>query len=72
LSKQFRLRLTDVELKFLIATLADVVESCDNLLAFERTLPRNDQRIDHERRWQYVAKELKRKFEGNLEVERLA
>ena len=67
MSKQFRLRLTDVELRFLIVTLADVVESCDNLLAFARTLPRNDPRIGHERRRRFVAKELKRKFEGNLE-----
>jgi len=67
LVKQFRLRLTDVELKFLILTLADVAESCDKFLASGWNLPWNNPGIGHERRRRYVAKGLKRKFEGNLE-----
>jgi hypothetical protein len=40
--EQFRLRVKDVELKFLIKTLEDVVEGSDMVLAYEKTLPRND------------------------------
>ncbi len=65
--KQFRLRMTDVELKFLIKVLGETVEGADLVLAFSTRENKFDSVILEQRRRKFVAREMQRKFRSILE-----